>query len=122
MSVINDLHRVCVLTGDNVKWRVIARPAPAAGFPSTSCGCKPPSCRAEQEKRRRAADMADYSSVAPPSSNAGGGMNDAFKDALQRARQVRRAAIHFRPKIMSKSGTKSRVSPLSAVPCGVAGG
>lgn len=32
--------------------------------------------------------MADYSSVAPPSSNAGGGMNDAFKDALQRARQV----------------------------------
>uniref|UniRef100_A0A3Q1J2E4 K Homology domain-containing protein n=1 Tax=Anabas testudineus TaxID=64144 RepID=A0A3Q1J2E4_ANATE len=31
--------------------------------------------------------MADYSSVAPPSSNAGGGMNDAFKDALQRARQ-----------------------------------
>lgn len=36
-----------------------------------------------------AADMADYSSVAPPSSNAGGGMNDAFKDALQRARQVK---------------------------------
>lgn len=34
------------------------------------------------------ADMADYSNVAPPSSNAGGGMNDAFKDALQRARQV----------------------------------
>ncbi|KAA0718941.1 Far upstream element-binding protein 1 [Triplophysa tibetana] len=33
-------------------------------------------------------DMADYSSVAPPSSNAGGGMNDAFKDALQRARQI----------------------------------
>lgn len=32
--------------------------------------------------------MADYSNVAPPSSNAGGGMNDAFKDALQRARQV----------------------------------
>lgn len=32
--------------------------------------------------------MADYSSVAPPSSSAGGGMNDAFKDALQRARQV----------------------------------
>ncbi|XP_037538319.1 far upstream element-binding protein 1 isoform X2 [Nematolebias whitei] len=32
--------------------------------------------------------MADYSSVAPPSSNAGGGMNDAFKDALQRARQI----------------------------------
>uniref|UniRef100_A0A0E9S979 Uncharacterized protein n=1 Tax=Anguilla anguilla TaxID=7936 RepID=A0A0E9S979_ANGAN len=31
--------------------------------------------------------MADYSSVAPPQ-NAGGGMNDAFKDALQRARQV----------------------------------
>ncbi|XP_057713290.1 far upstream element-binding protein 1 isoform X1 [Corythoichthys intestinalis] len=30
--------------------------------------------------------MADYSSVAPPSS--GGGMNDAFKDALQRARQI----------------------------------
>lgn len=34
------------------------------------------------------ADMADYSNVAPPSSNAGPGMNDAFKDALQRARQV----------------------------------
>lgn len=34
--------------------------------------------------------MADYSSVAPPSSNNGAGMNDAFKDALQRARQVRR--------------------------------
>ncbi|XP_056598515.1 far upstream element-binding protein 1 isoform X6 [Triplophysa dalaica] len=32
--------------------------------------------------------MADYSSVAPPSSNAGPGMNDAFKDALQRARQI----------------------------------
>ncbi|KAK0132007.1 Far upstream element-binding protein 2 [Merluccius polli] len=32
--------------------------------------------------------MADYSNVAPPSSNAPGGMNDAFKDALQRARQV----------------------------------
>uniref|UniRef100_A0A672HR37 K Homology domain-containing protein n=1 Tax=Salarias fasciatus TaxID=181472 RepID=A0A672HR37_SALFA len=32
--------------------------------------------------------MADYSSVAPPSSNSGGGMNDAFKDALQRARQI----------------------------------
>ncbi|XP_076828404.1 far upstream element-binding protein 1 isoform X4 [Brachyhypopomus gauderio] len=32
--------------------------------------------------------MADYSSGAPPSSNAGGGMNDAFKDALQRARQI----------------------------------
>ncbi|XP_065125595.1 far upstream element-binding protein 1 isoform X6 [Paramisgurnus dabryanus] len=31
--------------------------------------------------------MADYSSVAPPS-NAGGGVNDAFKDALQRARQI----------------------------------
>ncbi|XP_036409850.1 far upstream element-binding protein 1 isoform X1 [Megalops cyprinoides] len=31
--------------------------------------------------------MADYSSVAPPP-NAGGGMNDAFKDALQRARQI----------------------------------
>ncbi|XP_077412714.1 far upstream element-binding protein 1 isoform X2 [Vanacampus margaritifer] len=30
--------------------------------------------------------MADYSSVAPPSS--GGGMNDAFQDALQRARQI----------------------------------
>ncbi|XP_061879256.1 far upstream element-binding protein 1 [Entelurus aequoreus] len=30
--------------------------------------------------------MSDYSSVAPPSS--GGGMNDAFKDALQRARQI----------------------------------
>ncbi|XP_020482477.2 far upstream element-binding protein 1 isoform X4 [Labrus bergylta] len=39
-------------------------------------------------RRRTAADMADYSSVAPPSSNAGGGMNDAFKDALQRARQI----------------------------------
>ncbi|XP_064416376.1 far upstream element-binding protein 1 isoform X4 [Latimeria chalumnae] len=32
--------------------------------------------------------MADYSSVAPPSSAAGGGVNDAFKDALQRARQI----------------------------------
>ncbi|KAL3055528.1 hypothetical protein OYC64_018242 [Pagothenia borchgrevinki] len=32
--------------------------------------------------------MADYSSVAPPSSNSGPGMNDAFKDALQRARQI----------------------------------
>ncbi|XP_053484385.1 far upstream element-binding protein 1 isoform X4 [Ictalurus punctatus] len=32
--------------------------------------------------------MADYGSVAPPSSNSGGGMNDAFKDALQRARQI----------------------------------
>uniref|UniRef100_A0A4W4FPB1 K Homology domain-containing protein n=1 Tax=Electrophorus electricus TaxID=8005 RepID=A0A4W4FPB1_ELEEL len=32
--------------------------------------------------------MADYTSVAPPSSNSGGGMNDAFKDALQRARQI----------------------------------
>uniref|UniRef100_A0A8C4S174 Far upstream element (FUSE) binding protein 1 n=1 Tax=Erpetoichthys calabaricus TaxID=27687 RepID=A0A8C4S174_ERPCA len=32
--------------------------------------------------------MADYSSVAPPSSVSGGGMNDAFKDALQRARQI----------------------------------
>ncbi|XP_066548243.1 far upstream element-binding protein 1 isoform X4 [Amia ocellicauda] len=32
--------------------------------------------------------MADYSSVAPPSSGAAGGMNDAFKDALQRARQI----------------------------------
>ncbi|XP_061151938.1 far upstream element-binding protein 1 isoform X2 [Syngnathus typhle] len=30
--------------------------------------------------------MSDYSSVAPPSS--GGGMNDAYKDALQRARQI----------------------------------
>ncbi|CAG5896425.1 unnamed protein product, partial [Menidia menidia] len=39
-------------------------------------------------QRRRAADMADYSSVAPPSSNTGAGMNDAFKDALQRARQI----------------------------------
>lgn len=41
-----------------------------------------------ERQRRRAAEMADYSSVAPPSSNSGGGMNDAFKDALQRARQV----------------------------------
>ncbi|XP_051555170.1 far upstream element-binding protein 1-like isoform X2 [Myxocyprinus asiaticus] len=32
--------------------------------------------------------MSDYSSVAPPSSNSGGGVNDAFKDALQRARQI----------------------------------
>uniref|UniRef100_A0A8C5GK10 K Homology domain-containing protein n=1 Tax=Gouania willdenowi TaxID=441366 RepID=A0A8C5GK10_GOUWI len=32
--------------------------------------------------------MSDYSNVAPPSSNSGGGMNDAFKDALQRARQI----------------------------------
>lgn len=45
--------------------------------------------------RRRAADMADYSSVAPPSSNAGGGMNDAFKDALQRARQVGKEKHQF---------------------------
>ncbi|KAF3857957.1 hypothetical protein F7725_011158 [Dissostichus mawsoni] len=36
----------------------------------------------------RSSDMADYSSVAPPSSNSGPGMNDAFKDALQRARQI----------------------------------
>lgn len=42
-----------------------------------------------QREEHRTAVMADYSSVAPPSSNAGGGMNDAFKDALQRARQVR---------------------------------
>lgn len=41
-------------------------------------------------EEQQQADMADYSNVAPPSSNAGGGMNDAFKDALQRARQVRR--------------------------------
>uniref|UniRef100_A0A3P9HJD0 Far upstream element (FUSE) binding protein 1 n=2 Tax=Oryzias latipes TaxID=8090 RepID=A0A3P9HJD0_ORYLA len=41
-----------------------------------------------ERQRRRAAEMADYSSVAPPSSNSGGGMNDAFKDALQRARQI----------------------------------
>lgn len=39
-------------------------------------------------RRTEEEDMADYSNVAPPSSNAGGGMNDAFKDALQRARQV----------------------------------
>uniref|UniRef100_A0AAR2K0I2 Far upstream element-binding protein 1 n=1 Tax=Pygocentrus nattereri TaxID=42514 RepID=A0AAR2K0I2_PYGNA len=32
--------------------------------------------------------MADYSSVAPPTSSSGAGMNDAFKDALQRARQI----------------------------------
>ena len=46
---------------------------------------------------RRAAeeDMADYSNVAPPSSNSGGGMNDAFKDALQRARQVGRPVRSF---------------------------
>lgn len=40
------------------------------------------------EKKSGASDMADYSNVAPPSANNGGGMNDAFKDALQRARQV----------------------------------
>ncbi|XP_024922137.1 far upstream element-binding protein 1 isoform X5 [Cynoglossus semilaevis] len=39
-------------------------------------------------RRTEEEDMADYSNVAPPSSNAGGGMNDAFKDALQRARQI----------------------------------
>ncbi|KAJ3594365.1 hypothetical protein NHX12_003672 [Muraenolepis orangiensis] len=32
--------------------------------------------------------MADYSNVAPPASGAPAGMNDAFKDALQRARQI----------------------------------
>ena len=39
--------------------------------------------------------MADYSNVAPPSSNAPAGMNDAFKDALQRARQVLRLGLFF---------------------------
>ena len=43
----------------------------------------------------RAAAMADYSNVAPPSSNAPAGMNDAFKDALQRARQVLRLGLFF---------------------------
>ncbi|XP_077580074.1 far upstream element-binding protein 1 isoform X2 [Stigmatopora nigra] len=42
--------------------------------------------RREGEETQLASDMADYSSVAPPSG--GGGMNDAFKDALQRARQI----------------------------------
>ncbi|XP_056388594.1 far upstream element-binding protein 1 isoform X2 [Hyla sarda] len=32
--------------------------------------------------------MADYSTVPPPSSGATGAVNDAFKDALQRARQI----------------------------------
>ncbi|KAM4720681.1 far upstream element-binding protein 1 isoform 4-T4 [Rhinophrynus dorsalis] len=32
--------------------------------------------------------MADYSTVPPPNPGAGGGVNDAFKDALQRARQI----------------------------------
>ncbi|KAG8555317.1 hypothetical protein GDO81_017668 [Engystomops pustulosus] len=32
--------------------------------------------------------MADYSTVPPPNSGAGGAVNDAFKDALQRARQI----------------------------------
>lgn len=55
-------------------------------FPSAFGECIPPSCCISEKKC--VAVMADYSSVAPPSSNAGGGMNDAFKDALQRARQV----------------------------------
>lgn len=55
-------------------------------FPSSFGECIPPSCCISEKKC--VAVMADYSSVAPPSSNAGGGMNDAFKDALQRARQV----------------------------------
>ncbi|XP_068095272.1 far upstream element-binding protein 1 isoform X1 [Hyperolius riggenbachi] len=33
-------------------------------------------------------EMSDYSTVPPPNSAAGGGVNDAFKDALQRARQI----------------------------------
>ncbi|XP_075143154.1 far upstream element-binding protein 1 isoform X4 [Leptodactylus fuscus] len=32
--------------------------------------------------------MADYSTVPPPNSGSGGAVNDAFKDALQRARQI----------------------------------
>ncbi|CAJ0967134.1 unnamed protein product [Ranitomeya imitator] len=32
--------------------------------------------------------MADYSTVPPPNSGSTGGVNDAFKDALQRARQI----------------------------------
>ncbi|XP_030062385.1 far upstream element-binding protein 1 isoform X1 [Microcaecilia unicolor] len=32
--------------------------------------------------------MADYSTVPPPNAGAPGGVNDAFKDALQRARQI----------------------------------
>ena len=43
----------------------------------------------------RAPAMADYSNVAPPSSNAPAGMNDAFKDALQRARQVYASLFFF---------------------------
>lgn len=46
--------------------------------------------------------MADYSSVAPPSSNAGGGMNDAFKDALQRARQVKNTPKNISGSVDSK--------------------
>lgn len=80
-------------------------------------------------RRRTAADMADYSSVAPPSSNAGGGMNDAFKDALQRARQVRPPLDHLKidHKIIIASVlfffenqvSKQSVSALSAVNRGI---
>lgn len=58
-----------------------------------------------RQRRKKAAEMADYSSVAPPSSNAGGGMNDAFKDALQRARQVKR--IHTQSRFCELIDTPS---------------
>ena len=68
--------------------------------------------------------MADYSSVAPPSSNAGGGMNDAFKDALQRARQVRKTCpvVWFRKYRPSRGRTGSFSSALSALAHGIATG
>lgn len=70
--------------------------------------------RAEEEEE----DMADYSSVAPPSSNAGGGMNDAFKDALQRARQVRRPVVLFIQGIISRVGGNWHVFALCVVTYG----
>lgn len=71
---------------------VIARCRSAAGFLVSFGECIPPSCCITE---KCVAVMADYSSVAPPSSSAGGGMNDAFKDALQRARQVMFQRITF---------------------------
>lgn len=66
--------------------------------------------------------MADYSSVAPPSSNAGGGMNDAFKDALQRARQVGRLITHEAFSLFSKSELKIRLSQLTVLTNGIMAG
>lgn len=60
------------------------------GLPQSMC-----SAILLQYRKKCVAVMADYSSVAPPSSNAGAGMNDAFKDALQRARQVIFQVITF---------------------------